>query len=367
MYLFTFSLLGLFAIDDIFLKRKKYHLAFMLIAVLWIIFHDGFRWGVATDWKNYHDFFLICLDGDTSEFEIGYVLFSQAVRSVTDNYSVFLVIHAIIVYSLISRSILKYAVNPLFSFFFFYCLMLTYLGMNRQYISFAICIYAYRYIFDRRLYPFLFCIFIAFLFHKSSIMFVLAYFLNREFKTKILIYLLTTFALISLSGVMNKLPLSLFFLFGDNAGDRLSFYSETAQSGTNAILSLLALVKRSIWIILALIYKDHIKNKDEHYNFFFNLYFAGALMYMLFNNTMLHIIVARGILYFNIAEIFLIPYLLSVFKEGISKAVMFILVLIYGFLMVQKGMNFYKENLGIDIYRPYNSVLMDNTYDAMEQ
>ena len=367
MYIFTFSLLGFFAMDDVLLNRKKYHLLFFSIAVLWFIFHDGFRWGIGTDWNNYHDYFLVCLETTDDGFEIGYTLLNQLVRTITSNYSVFLVLHALIVYLLISRTIFKYGVNPLFSLFFFYCMMLSYLGMNRQYISFAICIFSYQFILEKRLFPFLLCIATAFLFHKSALIFLFAYFLNKEFPIKYLITIFSVFFIISLSGIMNKLPLGMFFLFSESVGDKMEFYTESNFLTTNIVFTVLALLKRSIWIILAIAYRKHIKNKDENFNFFFNLYFVGAMMYILFNNTVLQIVVARGLLYFNIAEIFLIPYILTIFKDDITKRLVFLMVMVYGFLMIEKGINFYKEDLGYDIYRPYNSVLIDNQYNAYDQ
>ncbi|WP_025145038.1 EpsG family protein [Pedobacter jeongneungensis] len=367
MYIFTFSLLGLFAIDDVFLKKGKYAMAFFFFAIVLLIFHDGLRWGIGTDWNIYREYFEDCLDNNRDNFEIGYMLLSQAIRIFTSNYSVFLVVHAIIVYGLISKSIFRFAVNPLFSIFFFYCIMLTYLGMNRQYISFAICIYSYKFIFDKKIINFLACIAIAFLFHKSALFFIFAYFLNREFKNKYLISILGTVLIISLFGLMNKLPLDIFFLFSESIGDKVTFYAESNFLTTNVFLTILALLKRSIWIMLAVAFRSRIKNMDAHFNFFFNLYFIGAIIYILFNNTILQVVVARGVLYFNIAEIFLIPYILTIFKNDFTRKLVFILVAIYGMLTIQKGMNFYKEDLGFDIYRPYNSVLWDSNYNAYDQ
>ena len=366
MYIFTFSILFFSAFVDVFLKKGKYYLLVCVAILCWFIFHDGFRWGIATDWNSYYNFFTNCLIIDNSGMEVGYVLLNKCIRSITANYSVFLIFHAIVVYSLISKSVIKYSVGPLFSFFLFYCLMLSYLGMNRQYIAFAICIYSYRFIFERKFIAFLLCILFAFLFHKSSIMFFLAYFLNRQFSTKVILSILFFVILISLLGIMNKIPISFLYLFDESAGDKMAFYLQS-DNFTNIYFSILSLIKRSFWVIIAIAYKKGIKNKDEYFDFFFNSYFLGVIIYILLNNTVFQVIISRGLLYYNIAEIFLIPYLLTVFKNGISKFIMFFLIVIYGYLIIEKGFNFYKENLGIDIFRPYNSVLINDTYDAMKK
>jgi len=182
-----------------------------------------------------------------------------------------------------------------------------------------------------------------------------------------LIILLSFVLIISMLGLMNELPLNLFFLLDSGVADKLTFYSESDFLNTNPIYTILALTKRSIWIVLALLFDKSIKNKNGHYYFFFNLYFIGTIIYVLFNNTILQIVVSRGVLYYNVAEIFLIPYLISIFKDGMTKGLFFFLLLVYGLLTMQKGMNFYKDDLGVDIYRPYNSVIIDNTYDAMKK
>lgn len=367
MYIFSFILLSFFAFGDIFLKRKKYHSGFIIIIILWLIFHDGFRWGIGTDWSNYFTYFSNCLEVSADDFEVGYKLLNRTIRKITENYTVFLVAHAILVYLLISRSIVKYSVNPLFSFLFFYCIMLTYLGMNRQYLAFSICVFSYKFILERKFISFALCIVTAFFFHTSALMFVFGYFLHIKIKTRYLIIILLTVVVVSVLGLMNRLPLNLFFLLDSGIADKLTFYAESDFLTTNPIFTILALVKRSIWIILALLFDKSIKNKNENYYFFFNLYFIGTIIYILFNNTILQIVVSRGVLYFNIAEIFLIPYILSIFKDGITKGIVFFLLLFYGLLTMQKGMNFYKDDLGVDIYRPYNSVLIDDTYDAMKK
>ncbi|TDX00067.1 EpsG family protein [Dinghuibacter silviterrae] len=359
-------MLGLFAFYDLFLKSGKYYFVYICFVVAWLIFHDGFRWGVGTDWEVYHNYFSECLDRTEEGFEPGYVLLSKAIRSITDNYSVFLIVHAIIVYSLVSYTIIKYSVSPLLSYFLFYCIMLTYMGMNREYISFAICVFSFRFILERRIWPFLLCIFVAFWFHLTAIMFVFAYFLNRPISTKVMIWVLGAAVAISLSGILNKLPLNL-VLVGGAVGDKLDFYSSSYSLETNMLATFLGLLKRCIWVCLAMFFRKGIKNMDDRFNFVFNLYFIGTVVYVIFNNSILQIVVARGLIYYNIAEIFLVPYLVSIFAKGITQRVFFSLICIYCWLVMQKGMNFYKENLDVDIFRPYNSVLVDDQYDAMDK
>jgi hypothetical protein len=295
-------------------------------------------------------------------FEIGYVFLNKIVRIFTDNYSVFLVLHAFIIYGLIARSIYKYSVNPFVTLFIFYCLMLGYLGMNRQYIALAACIFSFQFIFNKKIIPFILCIAIAFLFHKSSLMFLPVYFLHKVISPKIIICTLLIALGISASNVINHIPSGFFYLFGNTIGERMEGYYGV---GDNVfVYSLLGTLKRCLWIFFALIFSKWVKNKDEYYHFFLNLYFLGAILYIIFNNTILQVIVGRGLIYFNIGEIFLIPYLLSIFKQ---QRIAFCLIAIYCAITIEKGLNTYKEKLGVDIFRPYNSVLFNKKYEPKEK
>lgn len=368
MYLLTCVVFALLAFYDVFiLKRQDRKLFNFLsaISILWLTFHDGFRWGIGTDWINYYEYFNNCTTQfSDSEFEIGYVILNKAIRNLTENYSVFLIIHAIIVYVLLSRTILKYSVNPLFSFFLLYCIMLTYLGMNRQYIALAICLYSIKYVFSREILKFLISVTVAFLFHKSAIMFLIVYFINKEISAKYYLSILIIISGISISGIINSLPLGLFYFLGNDIGSKSEFYMNSDFLQTNSLSIALGILKRSIWLILAFVYGNRIKNKNEYYTLFLNIYFLSTIIYLLFNNTVLQIIVARGIIYFNIAEIFIIPYLISIFKNNASRKIIFLLIIIYGWIIIEKGFNFYKNDLGIDIFRPYNSILTNPTYNA---
>jgi len=335
----------------------------MLITVAWLIMHDGLRWGIGTDWMPYYTFFNNSLtQPNQGNFEVGYIWLNKIVRYFTNNYSVFLVIHSIIVYTLISRSIRDYSVQPLFSIFLFYCLMVAFLGMSRQYLSLAICFFSLQYIFKRKSIKFLLCIFFAFLFHRSAILFIPSYFLYRQFSLKVMITILFVAVVIVSANIINYIPTGWFFVFGDNIGGLMSFYLEYAAAENMLLSSILGLLRRGLLLFLIFAFGNKIKNKNEYFYFFLNLYFVGAIGYLLFNNTIFQIIVGRGLMYFTIMEIFLFPYIISIFKPGWTQKVAFVFVLIYCAITIERGFSFYTTAIGVDIFRPYNSVLMNPNY-----
>jgi len=365
MYIFTFTLFALFAYNDVFIKNKILFRLFGVLAVTWLIFHDGFRWGIGTDWDNYYNYFENIYNDNHEKLEIGYEVLTNIVRSFSENYSVFLVIHAVIVYSLISKTVFRFSINPFLSFLFLYSMMLTYLGMSRQYIAFAIIMYSYKYIIDKKFIFFILCISIAYLFHRSALLFIFAYFVNRQWSQKFILISLITVAIISISGIINLLPLNVFYLLNDDIGTKMTSYGDSNLIQANIFFTILSLLKRTFWIIIVLFFRSKIKNEKGYFDFIFNLYFISTLIYIVFNNTILQVIVARGLLYYNIAEIFLIPYILSLVKMDFLKKVAFLMLLIYGYLTINKAFEFYKKDLGVDIFRPYNSVLINSNYNAM--
>lgn len=101
MYFAIIGIISLFVFLEMFnkdiIEKYKYVFAFTCFALL--VFQDGFRWETGTDWDPYHNFFeelTISEQPEDSEFDIGYVWFTYFIRTLTDNYTVFLTIYAIL-------------------------------------------------------------------------------------------------------------------------------------------------------------------------------------------------------------------------------------------------------------------------------
>lgn len=366
MYTFTFLFLFTLAIIDCFCTKKHslYLILGLFLAFFLLVFHDGCRWGIATDWVNYHLYFNKCLWIDSSEYDIAYVWLNKIVRSMTESYSVFLILHALFIYIIFFSLIKKYSIYPLLSVFILYFSMLTYLGMNRQYISLAICLCSIPFILARKKTLFCLCIFLAFFFHSSAILFVPAYFLYTRINAKFIVIMVLVALAFSISGLINRLPLQLFALLGSTIGNKADFYMSSDFLTTTPLAILLGATKRLVWLFILLKYRDRINNNS--FTLFFNLYFISIVLYILFSGTILQIIVARGLIYYNFFEILLLPYILVLFKNNASRVVIVLLIGVYGFIQMERGMNFYKNDLGFDIYRPYNSIFQNANYNAYD-
>ncbi len=362
LYIFTFILLLLSSIVESFDIKKISKILFFLL-IFYLIIHDGIRWEIGTDWKNYNDYFNNCLNNgsNTMSFSVGYVFINVLVRSISESYTLFLFLHAFIVYGFLSYSLYKLSPRPIFSLLLYYGMMLPYLGMNRQIIALVICLFSLIFLLNDKKSKFVLSVIIASLFHTSCLLFLIAIFLRKEIKTKKLILLLSVVIILALLGIVNKLPLNIIYIFASDDPmstiNKIGFYAENNFLDTNIIFTILAIFKRLIWLIITFLILKYTRFRNNYLIIFFNLYFFGSLIYILFNNTILQIIVARGLIYFNIFEIFVISYMLLLNKGIFYRTVLISILTFYSYLGVVKGFNFYKEDLGEDIFRPYKSVL----------
>lgn len=337
----------------------------LAIFACWMVFHDGLRWGIATDWKVYLEYFNNCLWKE-EEFEWGYVAMSKFIRSFTESYSIFLVVHACVVYTCFYKLVKRYSPFPLLSFVVLYYSMLSYLGMNRQYLSLAACLFAVPYIFQKKYFKVLCLIAIGQLFHSTAIMFVIALFLNRRVGSKWLWGIFFITVLIALSGLVNSFPWEAVVVMNESSEEKLDFYINNNDHVVNSFIgTLMGIARRSLIVVALLLIRNKVSNKYPYFHFMLNMAFVGLIFYILFSGTILQVIVARGLIYFNIFEVFLFPFLFVPLNRKIYVQTVYAILLLWGVYNMERGMNVYvNPETGMDIYRPYNAIYIDPTYDA---
>ena len=149
---------------------------------------------VNTPWERIFEF-----NSSGPQFEEGFVVFEKLITVFTKSPKVYQVIYS----TIYLVSVVTFA-NRLekrqFSFLYFFATIGLYTFMFtgvRQCLAMCICLWSYPYIKKRKLIPFLLILALAFLFHKSSILFIAAYFIfDRKLNwSNTLIYAL--FALIA--------------------------------------------------------------------------------------------------------------------------------------------------------------------------
>lgn len=192
-------MIGMLSLSTINMKDKvKKNKVITIVSAIAIVLIQGLRhYAVGTDIATYlyglrlseHMNFWA---GETLyNFGLGYSIYSKifAMLNVTDTQYLFIV--AITIILPITYVLIKNSRMPALSILMYICLgffMFTFSGV-RQSIALAITFYSFRFIKDRKLLMFLLCLGLATLFHKSAMVFGVAYFLYPlKFKIKHLIF-----------------------------------------------------------------------------------------------------------------------------------------------------------------------------------
>lgn len=365
MYIFAVLFFATFAVLEVFNKDfvEKYKAVFAFVCYSFLIFHDGFRWETGTDWDSYtYQFNAIrSLEITNSAFEPGFALLFSTVKLLTDNYSVYLLLHAILFYTAFFYAIFKIADYPFVTLLIFYMLIIPYLGMNRQFLSMAL--YAVALVFlteGKKCFFFLIMIF-ALLFHRTAILTLPILLLTFNIDKKYIIIAIIVCIVISMTGVLNHLSLAASLLLGNDhqADKKLDFYLNEDKD-ISLVSVALSLGKKLIWLSLILFFEPLIDNKDKKYYILRNIYTFSILTYILFNGTALQIIVSRGLLYYNLTEMFMIPYILTIFKQNYGKLLLMLVLIIYCFVNIYKGFSNYGENT--DYFTPYKGLFINSDY-----
>ena len=190
--------------SELLAKKRKGYLVVLAVLPMILLFALRGRF-VGPDTPGYIKFFQTeikqytwaqLFQQDTNRQEIGFRLYVKIISLFTDNYTIFFAITAIIVFGVLTRFALKHTGNPFVFIFLFNALgsYSFYMTGLRQTLAMTVCLLGVDFIKDKKLLPFLISVIIGYFFHKSAILFVVAYpFAQLKFnKTTIVIYILLT-------------------------------------------------------------------------------------------------------------------------------------------------------------------------------
>lgn len=334
-------------------KSIKSSSLLFIIAIVWLILHDGLRWEVGTDWGGYFDAFY---DDANSHMGFTYRCLNRLFRVFSDSYTVFLITYAIFFYVVISNFINKYSPHPLMAICIYYCTMLKLMGCNRQLLALALCVISLHFIFERKKIHFFILILAASTIHITALTFLPAYYMYHLAYNKRNAWIVLTIAfIVGFFKLVNMIPfveyLSLLDSFVENTST-----ARYASYSSDFTISNIGAFKRLAIAYMALNVKNRINS--EVYGYFLLLYLFGICIYLVFNGTCLQILVGRGALYYNVFECIVITSMLLYYPIGFfgKKILWFIIFLIY-FYSMWKDINYYIIATGEDCFNPYKCVL----------
>jgi hypothetical protein len=366
MSIYLFTLVTLLSFSFLELRTNLtgvQHKSMLVFTYLLFVFQVGLRWHTGTDWAPYYEHFneirsISDVYYTITGFEKGYSFFVLVIKSLWNNYSVFLVVHAVVYYFLVFSAFKKFSPYVFISLLVFYASSIGVMGSNRQLIALGICLFALKYVIDNKkpIYFFL-LVGLAFSFHSSAIIFIVYYFLNREFN-QILI-----FAVLIGSFILGRtnLPFLIFSYVGNSIGgmgaSKVNVYTQIFQQELERFnLGVLGLLKRLLFVSLFAFNYKYLAKKLPYYKLMFNGYIVGLIIYFLFSSSII-ILVNRGSLYFNVMEALLLSCQFLILKNKHYQVNFLLLLFIISVFLFFQSISGY-----MDLFVPYKGILINSEY-----
>lgn len=271
---------------------------------------------------------------DVVDFEFGYILFNKIVGIIYNNERFLLIIVSVIIVLRISKFIYYNSKIKWLSFFLFVTLGFWGNSLNiiRQFIAIAILLPAVNYITENKLKKFILNVIIAAFIHKTALIFLILYPLSKVKITKRYIFVVASICII-----LSKFSVDIINLIANFFN--YNFYINDIGNGLGNGKGMFILL--SSVLIVALIYKKYINEKDKN----FNIYIHMIIISIVFNTLAFNFaLMGRVMHYFTISMIILIPNVIFYMKEKIDKyiatyLVAFLSIYYYIFIILQKDLN----------------------------
>jgi hypothetical protein len=173
MFLFLLAYLSAVALLSVFRSGKIIRRLVTFGLVLGVLI-DGLRLETGTDWLPYFNHFTYFSTTDLKDygyFEPGYQYVVWLVRQVSDSYSVFLCLHAFVVYFGIYHEVFRLAEFRPISVVLLYGNLSALLGSNRQLLALAFMVHSIKYLTARRPVAFALTLLAGAMFHKTILVF----------------------------------------------------------------------------------------------------------------------------------------------------------------------------------------------------
>lgn len=358
--LFIIFMFGAF-LDLTNVNRVKKAIVLFILGSICIVL-SSIRWETGTDWLPYLQFFEINQtyeDFISGQFEWGYAFLNYFVKSITNQYNVFLFAMSIIVIGL------KYKVIYAFSLFPLLSLCLNFANYNgdlfpvRQSIAIAIILWSTYYIIYRKIVFFIVTVLLASTFHISALVFLPAYYIFYLKCSRLILAFLTVIAIfVGNSNMTKDFLMYTLGLIDNEMVLKMIFYLEAEELNNNFGSALsnqttifMGVMRRCFFLAPLIYYKYKFQKISQQYSGFLNLNIVGICFYFFFSGLST-VLAGRGSVYYMIYEVFVIPYLILVVKNDLSnKIIFFTLFAVYCFLKYYNGLFMY-----YDEYVPFTSI-----------
>lgn len=312
VYYFLIVIIVIISILTMDMKNKvKKNKLIISTSALGIIFLQAFRsWEVGVDLRSYIPSYQLMKNIDVISgerllnYDYGYLVFTKLLSNFGVSVQLFLAIVSITIMVLLSSTWIKYSKMPSISIFLYITLgffAFSFSGL-RQAIAFALTFYSYRFIVEKNIIKFIFCVMIAITFHFSAIVFILAFPLYHiKIRAKYNLGLVAVFVLVFL--LKERIFQWVYFLYRGN---------EVNSASTGAYTMLIIMI--GVYV-LANIFGDKY-DQNSTYNSYMN-YLLVAILIQIFASQS-NIIMRLGYYYYLFITL-LIPDVISYQKNPIFR------------------------------------------------
>lgn len=326
----------------IYLVPIKKSTKVIIISLVLIVF-SGFREGVGTDFNMYKNIFynIDNLDGYyLGEIETGYILLNKFIYSMYSDHRLLFIITSTVIIGLICISIMRYSKNYLLSILLFICLGYLHSSFNgvRQYIALAIFIYSIRFIINKKVKSYLIFILVASLFHKTILITLPLYFINKiKFNKKVFILSIIPIMLIGVfyEPIMNNFSMISPFYY-EKYMKTMYLSQNTGIGGRSSYIYIASYI--CVYILSIFRYEKIVYKYKDCIIFIILCGISIPFMILGLKNQLFF----RLSLYFSVNFIFLIPMLLDSFSKNIRLIIyhpfiMWVVFFYYTTLMNRDG------------------------------
>lgn len=326
-------------------NQKKHKMLFCIIASLQWIVLSGFRHiSIGADTQQYYDGhfykdlskgwsdiipnFIAWLQGKDVE-EPGYFALQIFFQTFSDNYQLFLVFIAVLFTIPLGVWIYRHSTDPLISFAIYFALFSPFFAITgiAQTMATAIVLFGgYKYLINRRFLPFLIVCLIGATFHRSALFFVILYFVSWLPITKI--YILGAFTVFGALFVLKDLLVQIVV-----AVTGYHYFAQQYSGGTyNFTIMYVAICLLVAWR------SSKLSRESKEIGVWVNAVFLGLMLVPL---TFINSTTMRGVQYFSVFLMLLVPRVLNTFNYKERRLVQWVIVFLLG-LMFFKNMPQYR-------------------------
>lgn len=193
-------------------------------------------------------------------FERGFVYYNKLLSLLFPHPQFLFIISGVIILGVYYNLIKKYSKMLLLSTFLFFTLRIFDFSMSgiRQALAIAILVFSYSFVRKNKTIPFVFLVIVATLFHRSAIVFLLAWFVNKvEISKKILVVWIfgIIFSIISASIVVS-------FLL--SRGILHAFYADSRYFEGGVLAAPLLLIISLLIVVFSLVSKSYMEPNREN-------------------------------------------------------------------------------------------------------